>query len=328
MKRISLYITATIVAALAIVVLAGCNSQPASSTSASAASSISASTTSAQSQDEIIAELKDALANAPAYKSVTVTESLETTFMVDDEAAAGDSSASAASSEVSSSASATSSAAADEPSAEPEVIEVKSVYKFDASGDKLKTCMTGEIGDYKIQYFSDGNDAVCVTDGPVYSGTTEQFGMTYAAGVDAYIANEVGDLNALIDCAASVEKMESKGLTFYALMLDSEKYIASDEILTLMAESGTPVKVAFFTIGFEKDGSIASMDLTVTYEKSKNWRGLVFSDYDSTVIDPMPEANKTYEEMEEDMTMKVDALYEGLDTVESEAGSSEVADVR
>lgn len=328
MKRISLYITATIVAALAIVVLAGCSSQSASSTSASAASSISASTTSAQSQDEIIAELKDALANAPAYKSVTVTESLETTFMVDDEAAAGDSSASAASSEVSSSASATSSAAADEPSAEPEVIEAKSVYKFDASGDKLKTCMTGEIGDYKIQYFSDGNDAVCVTDGPVYSGTTEQFGMTYAAGVDAYIANEVGDLNALIDCAASVEKMESNGLTFYMLTLDPKKYIASDEILTLMADSGTPVKEAFFTIGFEEDGSIASMDLAVTYEKSKNWRGLMFSDYDSTVIDPMPEANKTYEEMEEDMTMKVDALYEGLDTAESAAGSSEVADVR
>ena len=328
MKRISLYITATIVAALAIVVLAGCNSQPASSTSASAASSISASTTSAQSQDEIIAELKDALANAPAYKSVTVTEEMESIFMADDESAASGSSASAASSESSSSESATSSAAADGSSSEPEVIEVKSVYKFDASGDKLKTCMTGEIGDYKIQYFSDGNDAVCVTDGPVYSGTTEQFGMTYAAGVDAYIANEVGDLNALIDCAASVEKMESKGLTFYALMLDSEKYIASDEILTLMAESGTPVKVAFFTIGFEEDGSIASIDLAVTYDKSKNTRGLMFSDYDSTVIDPMPEADKTYEEMEEDMTKKVDALYEELDTVEGSAGSSEAADVK
>ena len=54
----------------------------------------------------------------------------------------------------------------------------------------------------------------------------------------------------------------------------------------------------------------------------------MFSDYDSTVIDPMPEADKTYEEMEEDMAKKIDALYEELDTAEGSAGSSEVAEVR
>ena len=135
-------------------------------------------------------------------------------------------------------------------------------------------------------------------------------------------------MNTCIDCFDTVVKEQQGDVTVYTVTLDPEKYMASDEILTLMAESGTPVKEAFFTIGFEEDGCIASIDLAVTYDKSKNWRGLVFSDYDSTVIDPMPEANKTYEEMEEDMTMKVDALYEGLDTAESAAGSSEVADVR
>ena len=49
---------------------------------------------------------------------------------------------------------------------------------------------------------------------------------------------------------------------------------------------------------------------------------LLFSDYDSTVIDPMPAADKTYEDMEDDMQEKLDAFEEEL---ESDEGSEEEA---
>lgn len=328
MKRTAMCIATAIVAAMVAVMLAGCSSQSSTSASASAASSASASAE--QSQAEIIAELNEALANVPAYKSVTVTEEDETTLFAD-EITADDSSASSASIEAASSESAASSAAAEEAGAEADVLKSKTVYQFDASGDKLKTSMTGEIGDIKIQFFSDGDDAVCVTDGPVYSGTTEQFELSHFAGIDTYLMETIGDPNVLIDCAANAEKLESHGLTYYMLTLDPEKYIASDEILTMMADSGESVREAFFTIGFEEDGSIASMDLAITYETFKNWKGLMFSDYDSTVIDSMPEADKTYEEMEADSQAKIDALYDELemtDDIEGETDSSGTAELK
>ena len=228
--------------------------------------------------------MKNAWANTPEFKSVTVEADTESRFTELDEIIAG-----------------------------------KTIYKFDASGDTLKTSAEAEIGDIKLTYFTDGDNAVCVTDGPVYSGTTEQFELSYAAGIDEYIAEEVGDFDTIINCVATVEKTESNGLTAYALKLDPEKYIASDEILTLMAQSGSPVTEAIITISFEEDGSIAAINKAISYEDSSVWTGLMFKDYDSTVIDPMPEATRTYEDMEEDMELKLDALYKQLEAAENSA---------
>ena len=134
---------------------------------------------------EAIAELKDAIASRPAHKSVTLTEVVKGS---------------------------TKTGASDGQSA-PDTIEPKIVYKFDASGEKLKTDMTGKIDDVTIRYCSEGDDAVCVTDGPVYSGTTEQFDLSHFAGVEAYLKDAVGDLNTIADCVDTVEKEQQGDLT-------------------------------------------------------------------------------------------------------------------
>ena len=132
MKRTTICIIAALSAMLAIGAMAGCSSQPASSASASGESSASASA-SEKSPVDILAELKDSLENVPAYKSVTMTEEM-TTWTNEDEDAEESSSASAESSGAASSKSAASNPTED-------ILEATTIYKFDASGDKMKTSM-------------------------------------------------------------------------------------------------------------------------------------------------------------------------------------------
>ena len=295
MKYTSAYIGLALAAALAMGLMAGCSSQQAPS--GQEAGSAAASAVTGQAQDEIISELKDAIANIPAYESVTITEETATSFPDDAEA---------------------------EGTAAPsDDLTSTTVYRFDASGDALKTSLTAEIGDIKLEYFSDGDEAVCVTDGPVYSGTTEQFDLESFKGADAYLESTIGDLDTLVDCAATVEKTQTGATVAYRLTLDPDKYIASDEILTTMAESGDPVLGAAITIEFGEDGSIASIDKVVEYEKLVASWSLAFSDYDSTVIAAMPEADKTFEEMDADIQDKMDALDRELELDGAEEGQAE-----
>lgn len=284
MKNIAILATTSLTAALMAASLVGCGGQ-ASTTDTAAADSEAVATTE-QTQDQIIAELKDAIANEPTYKSVTLTE-------VTKSAAKGESTA-------------------------DDALEATTVYKFDASGEELKTDMTGKMGDIAIRYCSDGEDAVCVTDGPVYSGTTEQFDQSHFAGVEAYLKEAVGDLNTLVDCTDTVVKEQQGDVISYELTLDPQKYMASDEILTLLKESGDPVESATVTLGFDKDGHIVSIHEVVAYASSTTDRTYELSDFDSTIIDPMPEADKTYEEMEADISQKLDEFAEGLDETSSD----------
>lgn len=293
-KYISLIVT--IVATLALSLLAGCASQPASQASSSAADAAASSaeaTSEATSeapadqaaaektQDEIIAELNDSLAKVPAYSSVTVTEhSLSWTNDGED----GDN----------------------------DLIESDSIYKFDESGDKVKTCVTYKMEDIELTYYTDGNDAVCVTDGPVYSGTVDQFFLEYAAGSDTYLKETIGDLNSIVSCAAEVSQGEIEGVMGYELTLDPEKYIATDEILQMLADEGDPVKESYVTVGFSKDGRIAWMTKTDVFDQITKSTLIDLTDYDSTVVDAMPEATHTYEEMEADIAEKQEKLNSEL----------------
>ena len=74
---------------------------------------------------------------------------------------------------------------------------------------------------------------------------------------------------------------------------------------------------ALLTYTFEEGGSLAAIDLVVTYGQShtKGYH-LMFTDYDSTVVDPLPEADKTYEDMEDDMLQKVEEIEKQLGAVE------------
>ena len=71
------------------------------------------------------------------------------------------------------------------------------------------------------------------------------------------------------------------------------------------------------------------------YEKISSTRNVELSEFDTTVIDPMPEADKTYAEMEEDMDAKYDAfdkgtleqlLEQGPDAINSKETKAETTD--
>ena len=337
MKRITICVAAALVAALSAGMMAGCSSQPASSASgsesasasaesASGSESASASATSEQSQDEIIAELKDALNNVPRFKSVTITEDSLATFSGNTEAAEADSSASAESSEAASS----ESAEAEEASAESDSIATRTVYKFDESGDTVRTSMACEIDDITLQYFTDGDNAVCVTDGPAYSGTVEQFDLPHAAGAKAYLESATGDLNTIVDCAATVTKSQQDGMTVYELALDPEKRIASDEIFKLLADKGDPVLSESVIVGFDENGYIVWANEKREFKASTAEKNITLTDFDNTVVDPMPEADKTYEEMEADIEKKYEEAFADLEKAENADGAapSEAAEAK
>lgn len=216
---------------------------------------------------KIIDELKDAIAGRPAYKSVTLTELVKGSTKTD----------------------------------APDTIEPKIVYKFDASGKKLRTDMTGEIGDTTFRYCSEGDAAVCVTGGSAYSGTTEQFGLAHFAGIEACLAEKIGDMNKIIECIATVTKEQQGELAVYALTLDPEKYIASDETLIAMKAGGNPVLSASFEFGFDKDGNLAFTHGVIEYTASITDGTYTLSGFDGTVVEPMPAANKTFADLEVEM---------------------------
>ena len=339
MNRKVICIAAALTAALATGAMAGCSSQPASSASASASSATAAASASAeassaaseQSQDELIAELKAAAANAPAFKSVTVDEEVESIFEAE-ASEASEASGASASAEASAVSDASASAEASEASAEAQKIVSNSVYKFDQNGDKLKTSMVGKIDDTEMEYYTEGEEAVLVTNGTSYSGKVEEFNLTFAKGFQAYLTDTVGDLSTLADCAASIEKMENAGLTFYVVMLDPEKYIAADETLALMKDLGDSLKESKLSVGFDADGNIVSIDFGNSYDKGHAMlRHLVISDYDNTVVEPMPVAEKTYKDMQADIQEEVDAFLKDLDldsAAEGAASSSAAAEAK
>ena len=306
MRRTTICIAAALTAALSMGAMPGCGNQQ------TAAPATDVAPAAQQSQEELVSELKRALANVPKFKSVTVVETTDS--VLKDDAASADGSGA--------------SSATDEASTESNSISSMTIYKFDASGDKLKTHMTSTIEDVTLQYYSNGDDAVCVTDGPIYSGKTEQFDSVHFDGFEAYFTDTFGDLTKVVDCVDNLTKEQEQNLTVYTLSLNPQKYIGSDELLALMAESGDPIQEAVFVIKFDQDGHMVSVNSRSEYKQVSAVRNAELSEFDATVVDPMPKADKTYEEMEKDMDAKYDAfdkgtleqlLAEGPDALDSNA---------
>lgn len=282
MKRTATLIATALSLALATGAMVGCGNQQ-SSTAAEPEASAKATE---QTQEELLTEFKEMMERVPVCKSVTVTAEESSVFKNDND----------------------------------ETISSKTVYKFDETGLKPRTSAEAEIGDVKLAYYTEGDDAVYVTDGPVYSGTTEQFGLDFSDGVHTYLKGIIGEPGVLVDCASNVEKTEEDELTLYTLTLDIDKYTATDEALQYWAEAGNPLSDALITVGFNKDGSICSIDKKLEYKDIVALWSLVLSDHDNTVVDPMPAATKTYEEMEADMAEKFEEAFadeEPSDTAES-----------
>ena len=295
MKRAT-FVASVLSLALATGAMAGCGGQQAASTNEPAPAETTANdtatngTAAGQSQEETTAQFVAALAAVPECKSVTVEEEMTTTNAKDGEK-----------------------------------LSTKTVYKFDESGDTVKTSAEADVLGVKLVYYTDGDDAVLVTDGPVYSGTTEQFDIAYAGGLGSYLGQIIGEEGTLVECTAKIEKSEAGGMSFYSFTLDPEKYMASDEALSMLKESGSPVKEAVITIGFDEDGSIASVDKKVVYEDVTSVWNLVLSDHNKTTVDPMPEATATYEEMQEAEQMKLDQVFGEGQSADADENVTDVA---
>ena len=240
-----------------------------------------------QSQEELIAEFKEALAGVPAYKSVTLEVEETSVYPGED-------------------------------SSDDETFTAKTLYKFDASGSKLRTSAEVSIDKLKLVYYTDGTDAVFVSDGPVYSGTTEQFDLGFADGVEDYLDDAIGDLDDLVAYVDTVEKVEKDGLRLYTLALDADAYAASDDNLQLLKDSGTTLAEAQVSVGFGSDGRIASLGKNLSFEDFSRMTDILFSDYDNTAVEAMPKADKTFEQMEADSQAKLDALAAQIDADEAE----------
>ena len=303
MKRRIVYIAMALAVALAAGALTGCGQKaptesspaPESSSVLEASSTITEPAKATQTKDEIIAELKSAAASNPEFKSVTVNETTEWAY-------------------------------ADGSNAAPATERATGVYKFEMDGDQLKESVSAEYEGIKMQYFTDGKNAVFVSDGPAYSGTAEQFGAQDYSGFDAFIKHTIGDLEALVGCVDSAEKAEGDGLTYYILTLDPAKYIATDELLAALAQAGMPVEGAVFSVAFDKSGNVASMDLALAFSDFALTETLAFSDFDSTVADPAPEATVTFEEMEESARLQIEELMKNLDSYEGSAKGTAATD--
>lgn len=306
MNRKSIYCAAAIAAVMALGAMAGCSGQQASSAaapsaaapSAAASASASAAAEVEKSQEEIIADLKAALENVPAYKSVTITEKTLAWMNAASESAVEDSDAASASSESASASAESASAASAEAEAPDNTdIEVVTVYKFDESGDKPKTSSVLEDKETQMEYYSEGDDVVCVSDGTAYSGTAEQFETRHTEGAEAYLKNAIGDLDAFVDCIDTVSEGVIEGVNGFELILDAKKAAEVDEELKTVAEVGSPAKDVYITVGFDDAGRIAWMTRTCVFDTITSSTLLDLTDYDSTVVDPLPEASKTYEDL-------------------------------
>lgn len=278
MKRSTTLIAVILSMALSTGAIVGCGTKQEESQDTSE----EATTTTEQSPEEILEEFNKAIANAPEYTSVTIEETDTSNYNGNEDDGA------------------------------PETLVEETVYKFDESGDQLRTSAEINSMGVKLAYYTDGDDVVFMSDGPAYSGTVDQFDLTHAQGVGAYLDNAIGTIDTIVDCVANVEKEEIRGLTYYTLTLDPQKYAASDEILNALAESGTSVKEATFTFCFDEDGSVGAIDKVVTYENSSIVKNLYFKDYNKTVVDEMPKATKTYEDMEADSQAKLDQITDQM----------------
>lgn len=307
MRSMTTCAAAAIVAALCVGAITGCGNQSAPS-EGTAVDGV-AELASEQPQDALVAEYRDAVAKVPAYQSVTIVETTESVFFGVPSVVVDGATSTSDTGEGDTARAGTS----DEGGTEDITFTNTTTYMFDASGSTLKTSMIGEVGDAKVQYLTDGDDVACVTDGPVYSGTTKQFDLPQSDGVEVFLERTIGDLSALADCVSSVDKSNAHGLTLYTLTLDPEAYVASDKILSVKAETGNAVEEAVFVVGFNEDGSIASIDKRLAYKNLTSAWNLVFSDYDRTVIPALPEADRTYEDMGADAHAKYEKMAGGLE---------------
>lgn len=276
MKHQTMYLSAALAAALTVGSIMGCGD---AKTSQQVPAEQAPVEQTELSQDEILAELKDAYQKASSYKSVTVAQHLVSNP-------------------------ADGNGQIKEPTADNKTYEENIIYKFDASGEKVKTSAAVDVEGSTVQYVTDGDAGTCTMDGVVYGGEAAEFPATFSGGVDSYLKQAIGDLPKVIECADTASKEQAGDIATYRLALNVEKYSQTSDILKILWESDAPIKGADLAISFDKDARVSGMELTTDYGESISVKTLSFSDYDSTTVEALPKATKTAEDLQKALAAK------------------------
>ena len=301
-------------AALIAGALVGCGGQAASSSaSASAASASAAASATAPASptaetkataEETVAQLKAAMENAKNFKSVTVTHKVG--MEVDTaqlQELINEQSASASAVE-----SAESAAASDAAAAEDMSLDTTTVYKFDQSGETMKASSSTDFFGSTISAFLDGDKAVVDFDGDAYAGTIDEIGVHEMTSIDELLNTKVGDFDTIMSCVSAADIGKQGDNTVYALVVDTEKYAEADEVQKELSEAGLKKDVFAVSYEFGADGKLVSVNVFESMSFQTTEASLNFTDYDATVVDPVPETDKTYADMSADIQAAVDEL--------------------
>ena len=319
MSRIVKIATPMFAAALVAGALVGCGGQAASSSASASAASASASASasatapaspSAETQanaEETVAQLKEAMENAKDFKSVTITHNVG--VEVDASQLAKSESAQSASSEAAESdESAESADDSDTATAEDTSLNTTTVYKFDQSGDAVKSSSTSDFQGSTFKSYLDGDKATVEVGDNAFAGTVQEMSAQELTSIDELLKTKVGDFEAITSCVSAADVEKQGDNTVYALVIDADKYTETDEIEKALAKAG--LKKEVFTVSYEfgADGKLLSVSVNTTTPIDTTQATLKFTDYDATVVDQAPETDKTYADMSAEMQKTIDAI--------------------
>ncbi len=303
-------------AALIAGALVGCSGQAASSSASASAASASASASASQSAEtqatteETVALLKEAMEKAKDFKSVTITHNIGVevdTSKLAEASSAQSASASSASASASAAESA-SSAASDAAAAESQSLKTTTVYKFDQSGETVKSSSSAEFLGSTFKAFLDGDRAVVDFGGDAYAGTVEEMGAQELTSVDSLLKTKVGDFETITSCVSAADVEKQGDNTIYALVIDAAKYTETDEVEKALAAAGLKKEAFTVSLEFGADGKLVSISLNEKTTNETTQATLSFTDYDATTVDQAPETNKTYADMSAEIQAAVDEL--------------------
>ena len=332
MSRIVKIATPMFAAVLVAGALVGCGGQAASSSASASAASASASASasatapaspSAETQanaEETVAQLKEAMENAKDFKSVTITHNVgvevdasqltksESAQSASSEAADSASAQSASSEAAESDESAESTDASDTATAEDTSLNTTTVYKFDQSGDAVKSSSTSDFQGSTFKSYLDGDKATVEVGGNAFAGTVQEMSAHELTSIDELLKTKVGDFEAITSCVSAADVEKQGDNTVYALVIDADKYTETDEIEKALAKAG--LKKEVFTVSYEfgADGKLLSVSVNTTTPIDTTQATLRFTDYDATVVDQAPETDKTYADMSAEMQKTIDAI--------------------
>lgn len=256
MKTIKTYATSLFAATLVAGTLFGCGGQPQAAQQDAAGETATEATSGSEAaaSEEVADELKAAMKAASAYQSVTLTH--RTVMDGDTEKA------------------------------------LDTVAKFDLSGERTTSSITYKLSDSTYKTYYDGQDMVCdFGGGDVFKATADELDEDEKAlSVEAFESDLLGQFDSIVASASTIEKTSVDGGVLYTLTLDPKLLAKHDEELAGM---GADVSAATVSYEFDSDGRLVKLTSSQDTSFGVVDETVECSDYNSTVVDPAPETDRT-----------------------------------